>query len=120
MRENVYAMTAPGSNYPEYISINSTDDPTLFTVTIRSPPATRDGAYICGYARDKGKLGRCTPGDDRCNNYCNMAPEKGPMQDHPNACEHITEGATAQMTLSASDLSALASAAQRVAVGAAS
>lgn len=39
--------------------------------------------YVCGYASDKGQPGRCTPGDDRCNNYCNMAPAKGPMQPHP-------------------------------------
>lgn len=40
-------------------------------------------SYICGYASDKGAPGRCTPGDDRCNNYCNLAPTKGPMQPHP-------------------------------------
>lgn len=40
-------------------------------------------AYICGYETDKGKPGRCTPGDAHCNNYCNMAPEKGSMQSVP-------------------------------------
>lgn len=25
----------------------------------------------------------CFPGDDACNNYCNRAPQKGPMAEHP-------------------------------------
>ena len=25
----------------------------------------------------------CNPGDALCNNYCNMAPQKGPMAPHP-------------------------------------
>lgn len=44
------------------------------------------GIYVCGHARDKGQPGRCTPGDDRCNNYCNLAPQKGPVQAAPAEC----------------------------------
>lgn len=42
-RTNVYAYTAPGSNYPEYISINRTSDG--MEITVRSH-AKQDGA--CG------------------------------------------------------------------------
>lgn len=45
MPKNVYAHTAPGASYPEYISVNETDDPNLFTVSVRSP-AGDDGS--CG------------------------------------------------------------------------
>lgn len=100
MPTNIYAHTAPGSSYPEYISVNETDDPDKFTVTVRSAPTRQQGSYICGYARDKGQPGRCTPGDEHCNNYCNMAPEKGKMADAPLPCEHVTEGPTAIVTLS--------------------
>jgi len=45
MPRNVHAFTAPGVAYPEYISVNETDDPDKFTITVRSP-AKKDGA--CG------------------------------------------------------------------------
>lgn len=47
MSRNVYAHTAPGASYPEYISVNETDDPNLFTIVVRSP-AKPDGS--CGDA----------------------------------------------------------------------
>ncbi len=37
MPKNVFAYTAPGSDYPEYISVNETNDTNLFTITVRSP-----------------------------------------------------------------------------------
>lgn len=36
MNKNVFAHTAPGASYPEYISVNETADPNLFTITVRS------------------------------------------------------------------------------------
>lgn len=42
MSKNLYAYTAPGTQYPEYISVNETDDPNLFTITIRSEPGKRE------------------------------------------------------------------------------
>lgn len=57
------------------------------------------GVYICGYARDKGQPGRCTPGDEHCNNYCNMAPEKGPMQRSPKDLDPAAEFAVAHARL---------------------
>lgn len=117
MPKNVHAHTAPGADYPEYISVNETDDPNLFTVTVRSAPTKREGSYVCGYARDKGQPGRCTPGDDHCNNYCNMAPEKGAMQDHPRPCEHVGEGPTAIITLTMPQIDQLAGDILRATVG---
>ena len=119
MPKNVHAYTAPGASYPEYISVNETDDPNLFTITVRSAPTKRDGSYICGYARDKGQPGRCTPGDDRCNNYCNMAPEKGRMQDHPLSCQHVDEGPSAVITLTMAQIDQLVGDIQRAITGAA-
>jgi hypothetical protein len=39
------------------------------------PPKTKHLVMICGVD--------CHPHDDICNNYCNMAPEKGPMAKSP-------------------------------------
>ena len=108
MPKNIHAFTALGGSYPEYISVNETDDPNLFTITVRSPPTVEKGAYVCGHARDKGQPGRCTAGDERCNNYCNMAPQKGPMVDHPAPCEHVREGSSAMITLTMPQIDMLA------------
>jgi hypothetical protein len=43
MPKNVHAYTARGASYPEYISVNETDDPNLFTITVRSK-AKADGS----------------------------------------------------------------------------
>lgn len=117
MSKNVFAFTAPGASYPEYISVNETDDPDLFTITVRSPPTVRDGAFICGNPSDKGQPGRCTAGDDNCNNYCNMAPERGKMADAPMPCRHVREGATASITLRMDQIDHLTGALMRALVG---
>ncbi len=103
----IHAFTPPSSLYPPYLNVSRLDDGSV-KVIVRSAPATRKGAYICGYERDKGQPGRCTPGDERCNNYCNMAPQKGPMKDAPAPCERVTEGTTATMVLSEADWRSLA------------
>lgn len=38
MYTNIFAYTAPGSNYPEFLSINKQDDGTI-TIDVRSPPS---------------------------------------------------------------------------------
>ena len=102
MGKCIAACTTLAPSYPGYVNFSREDDGSV-TVTVRGDPQTRDGAYVCGYARDKGQPGRCTPGDDRCNNYCNMAAEKGPMQDSPAPCEMTIEGATTTVRLSADE-----------------
>lgn len=47
MPKNIFTYTAPGSDYPEYISVNETDDPDKFTITVRSP---RKADGTCGDA----------------------------------------------------------------------
>jgi len=37
MRNNIHAYTAPGSSYPEYLSVNENEDGTV-EITIRSLP----------------------------------------------------------------------------------
>lgn len=99
MTDLVTAYTKPGVSYPGYVNITRQDDGSVRLI-VRADPETEHGCFICSNARDKGQPGRCTPGDERCNNYCNLAPEKGPMQPHPADCDHMREGVTATLTLS--------------------
>lgn len=39
MNKNIFAYTAPGSNYPGYVSINRTPDGDV-TITVRAAPDT--------------------------------------------------------------------------------
>jgi hypothetical protein len=93
-------------SYPGYVNFTRNDDGTV-TVIVRADPKKIEGSYVCAYAHEKGTPGRCTPGDDRCNNYCNMAPSKGPMQKAPADCSHVREGACASVKLAAADFDAL-------------
>lgn len=102
MTKLVHAMTKMNSPYPGYVNVSCEDDGT-FVLTVRGDPSSREGCYVCGYASDKGQPGRCTPGDAHCNNYCNMAPEKGPMQKHPLGCTQVLCGDTANVRLSAAE-----------------
>lgn len=106
MSKYINAHTNAGAIYPGYINFTREDDGSV-SVHLRGDPETKGGVYICGYAHQKGHPGRCTPGDEHCNNYCNMAPQKGPMQDSPNSCQQVYEGNTAKLTLSAADFEAL-------------
>lgn len=100
MEKVIFAYTNFDPIWPGYINVSKNDDGTV-TVILRGDPKKQNGSYICGFAKDKGTHGRCTPGDDHCNNYCNMAPQKGKMQDHPLECEQVLEGAFASLVLSA-------------------
>jgi hypothetical protein len=71
------------------------------------PKVLEDRFYICGFESDKGQPGRCTPGGDRCNNYCNMAPSPGPMQKQAMACTQVICGETVKLTLAAADFEKL-------------
>jgi hypothetical protein len=100
MSRNIFAYTPAGMSYPGYVSI-SRDQEGNVAVTVRAAPTLRDGVFVCGFSRDRGLPGRCTPGDERCNNYCNMAPQVGPMQPHPVACQQVIEGVCATFTVPA-------------------
>ena len=96
---NLLAYTAPGGSYPGFVSINREMSGDV-TVTVRSAPRERRGVHVCAHARDGGP-GRCVPGGPTCNNYCNMAPEKGAMAAHPLACTHVDPGVTSCFTVPA-------------------
>lgn len=96
---NLFAYTEASGSMPGYLSINRLPTGEI-AVTLRSSPTVRDGVHICAHARDAGP-GRCTPGGATCNNYCNMAPEKGPMQDSPMPAMHTIVGVWASLTLPA-------------------
>lgn len=86
------AHTPNVSPYPPYINIGVTSDGAV-RVTLRARAKSHHGVYVCGYhPRDSRTAGRCTPGNQHCNNYCNMSPERGPMQDSPRDCVHIDCG----------------------------
>jgi hypothetical protein len=102
MSKCITAHTNPGSDYPGYINFTREDDGSV-SVYLRGDPSRVDGIYICGHMGDKGKPGRCTPGDEHCNNYCNLAPQNGPMQKSALPCTQIHAGADAKLTLSAAD-----------------
>ena len=107
MSKQIAAHTNPGGIFPGYVNFTREEDGRV-TVHLRSDPAVLENrAYICGFGADRGKPGRCTPGDDRCNNYCNMAPQKGPMQPAPLRCTQVVEGVVATLTLSAEVFAAL-------------
>ncbi|GAD47689.1 hypothetical protein NT2_01_04620 [Caenibius tardaugens NBRC 16725] len=76
------------------------------TFTVREAPVERDSVHICAHSRDAGP-GRCVAGGPTCNNYCNMAPAKGPMQDSPLPCIQVIEGKTASFTVPAEAVAAL-------------
>jgi hypothetical protein len=103
MAKYMAACTTLAPISPGYVNVSRDDDGSVI-ITVRGDPETHaDRAYICGHSVDRGKPGRCTPGDERCNNYCNLAPEKGPMVDHPAPCSQTFEGKTAAVRLSAEE-----------------
>lgn len=111
MSKCIAAHTNLGATFPGYINFTREDDGTI-SVHVRGNPQTLSGSYLCGYAADRGKPGRCTPGDMFCNNYCNLAPGKGPMQARPLPCTSIVrEGATVKLTLTEAEFMALLEAA---------
>jgi len=107
MAKCISAYTKLDPTYPGYINFTREEDGTV-SVYLRADPAiVENSAYICGYERDRGKPGRCTPGDEHCNNYCNMAPQKGPMQPHPAKCRQVICGEVAKLSLSGPEFAAL-------------
>jgi hypothetical protein len=100
---NIFAYTAAdGIAYPGFVSINKNTEGDI-EVTVRSAPKVVEGSYICGFKSDTGKPGRCTPDGPTCNNYCNLAPDKGPMQPRPLPCDQVIQGAQAMFTVPAAE-----------------
>lgn len=98
---NLFAYTQPGGTYPGYVSINRLPSGDV-QIILRSEPTVREGVHICAHQRDAGP-GRCFAGGPTCNNYCNMAPKKGPMQDSPLPATHVSEGTQASLIIPAGE-----------------
>lgn len=107
-KELIGAYTKFRGSFPGYVNASRDGDKVI--LTMRGDPEHRNGEYICGHAGDKGQPGRCTPGDENCNNYCNSAPEKGPMQDSPKPCLQVFEGETVTILLSSDEWAAVVAA----------
>lgn len=107
------AVTTSAPIYPAFVNFTRNPDGTV-TVTARGDPKSHEGVHVCGGGEDKGKPGRCTPGDDACNNYCNMAPAKGPMADRPKPTTVHREGPISTLTLTAIEFDALRTAAAAI------
>lgn len=99
MSDTIAAYTKSTNSYPGYINISNGDDGCVVIILRGDPVEVVGSCYVCGYSSDAGKPGRCTPGDDRCNNYCNMAPQKGPMQKAPLSCTQLLCGETVSLKL---------------------
>jgi hypothetical protein len=106
MNKLIGAFTTVAPIYPGYINISEAGDGAV-VITMRGDPTTRDGCFVCGNPSDKGKPGRCLPGDENCNNYCNLAPQKGPMVDSPAPCVQTFEGNTVSVRLTTEEWAAL-------------
>lgn len=105
-KDLIGAYTKLNSPYPGYVNVSRAGD--TVTLTVRGDPLIRpDAGFICAHAHERGLLGRCTPGDDSCNNYCNLAPEKGPMQDRPKRCEQVFAGQTVTVSFAADEWAAV-------------
>jgi hypothetical protein len=96
---NLFAFTALSGSYPGYVSINRNEDGDI-AVTVREAPKVFEGVHVCANKGDEAP-GRCTPGGPTCNNYCNLAPQIGPMQNHPLPATHTTEGKQATFVVPA-------------------
>lgn len=87
------------SENPGFFRVRSFQDGSVLIAIRKKPVHEKKGFYVCSYERDKGRPGRCTPGGSRCNNYCNMAPEKGPVAAHPMPYLEEREGDSIQLVL---------------------
>lgn len=94
MRQTLCAFTPPEPAYPPYFNVERDGEEAI--ITVRSAPTIREGIRICSHTPGPG---RCVAGGAGCNNYCNMAPQLGPMQDGPERCSHTDCGPTASMRM---------------------
>ena len=99
MNDNIFAYTAPGAGFPGYVSINRLENGDV-EVTVREAGTVHEGINICRSERND-MPGNCYPGGPTCNNYCNRAPEKGPIQDRAAPCVYNKPGGTASFIIPA-------------------
>jgi hypothetical protein len=98
----VAAHTNLGS-YPGFVNFTRQPDGSV-NVCVRGEPTEVEGKRVCGQT--------CLPGGPHCNNYCNLAPGKGPMASSPEKHTYLKEGVMAVVRLSAEDWAKLLEQAQ--------
>ncbi len=102
MSENIFAYTAPGSNFPGFVSINRLPNGDVSVSVRAAGTGPHKGSRVCRHRKDATGYD-CYPGGPHCNNYCNMAPQKGPMQDHPEQIEYYKPGDQSEFTVPADE-----------------
>lgn len=90
------AHTKPGHSYPGYLNLKR--DGQEFVLTVRGDPKPYHGIAVCGVD--------CLPNGPMCNNYCNLAPGKGPMKPGPMPMDHVKCGETVAIRLTREALEA--------------
>lgn len=94
MKDTIFAHTpAGGEIYPAYLNISLEDG--RIVVTLRGNAVETTGVRVCGVS--------CHPGGEACNNYCNQAPQKGPMAPRPASYNFMKEGATVSASFDAEE-----------------
>lgn len=83
------AHTKGSITFPGFLNLKQ--DGEDFILTVRGDPKEYRGIAVCGV--------NCLPGGPLCNNYCNLAPQKGPMQKGPVAMDHVKCGEQVQLRL---------------------
>jgi hypothetical protein len=75
LRLSAMAVSLEGCGMPEVVAALEIAEREIIRLEALIPPKPKHLVMICGVD--------CHPGDANCNNYCNLAPQKGPMADAP-------------------------------------
>lgn len=75
LRLSAMSLALEGCGMPEIVEALQVAEREIIRLEALIPPKPKRLVMICGVD--------CRPGDATCNNYCNLAPQKGPMQPYP-------------------------------------
>jgi len=79
LRLSAAAVMLEGCNMPEIVAALEIAEREILRLDSElrrlTPKPPKKLVMVCGV--------HCQPGDATCNNYCNMAPQKGPMAKYP-------------------------------------
>ena len=100
--QNIFAYTAPGADFPGFVSINRLPNGDISISVRAAPTGPHNGVRVCKNRADATGYD-CWPGGPHRNNYCNMAPQKGPIQDAPEAIEYYKEGDLSEFVIPADE-----------------
>lgn len=75
LRLSAMSLELEGCGMPEIVEALQIAEREIIRLEELIPPKPKHMRMLCGHD--------CHPGDAVCNNYCNLASQKGPMADHP-------------------------------------